>query len=173
MQIKITTDYTIRTLLYLYGQRGRVITTEEISRSVKVPFNYVHKVTRRLKAAGYIEAIQGQFGGYQIREPADDVSLYDVIRLGEPEKINRCLEEDHSCTREAYGECAVARFYELAQEEWDEMLKCMTLKVLAKDPDRAALGKLLARRSGRRQQGCRGVPDTEELTDIDRYRSMG
>lgn len=143
MQIRITTDYTIRTVLYLYLKRGQTVTSEEIAESVQVPFNYLHKVTRKLKNAGYIEAIQGQFGGYRIREPADGLSLYDVMCLTEPEKINRCLEEDHYCSRDAYGQCAVSRFYEMAQSDWDSRLKRMTLKVLAADPDREELRRIL------------------------------
>lgn len=143
MQIKITTDYTIRTLLYLYLKRGQVITSEEIAESVRIPFNYLCKITRQLKKAGYIKAIQGRFGGYQIKEPADGISLYDVIRLTEPEKINRCLEEDHRCSRNAYGLCTVSRFYEMVQSDWDRRLKSMTLKVLASDPDREGLQRIL------------------------------
>ena len=108
--------------------------SEEIARAVKIPKNYLNTAVKQLKKAGYIETIRGQGGGHRIVEPADGLSLYDVVNLLEPEKINRCLEADHHCSRHLYGVCSVSRFYELAQRDWDRKLKCMTLKLLASDP---------------------------------------
>lgn len=112
---------------------------------MKIPPNYLRTATRRLREAGYIKTERGQNGGYRIVEPADGISLYDALRLMEPEKINRCLDDSHFCSREAYGVCAVSRFYQLAQEEWDRMLKKITLQVLAADPDGETLREILRR----------------------------
>ena len=121
------------------------MSSEEIAEAVKIPPNYLRTAIRRLKEAGYIETERGQNGGYRIVEPADSISLYDALRLMEPEKINRCLEEGHFCSRAAYGVCAVSHFYQLAQEEWDRMLKKITLQVLASDPREETLREILRR----------------------------
>lgn len=110
---------------------------------MKIPPNYLHVITAHLKKAGYIETLRGQFGGYRIIEPADDITLYEIMHYLEPEKINRCLEADHFCSREAYGVCAVSHFYALEQETWDRKLKKMTLKLLASDPDKDTLRQIL------------------------------
>ena len=70
-----------------------------------------------------IESVLGQFGGYHIREPADTISLYDVIQVTEPQKINGCLESGDGCSRNSTGDCSVRQFYEIMQEQWDKSLK--------------------------------------------------
>ena len=115
-----------------------------------IPQNYLLSVIARLRKAGYVETIRGVLGGYRIIRPADQISLYDIIRLTEPEKINRCLESDHHCTRGGYGQCAVSRFYELAQEDWDRRLKKMTLKVLTTDSGKDELRRIMEEEKGER-----------------------
>ena len=110
---------------------------------MQIPPNYLQSVIARLRKAGYVETIRGPSGGYRIVEPADEISLYDIVQLLEPEKINRCLDPDQFCTRKAYGLCTVSRFYSLAQEDWDRKLKKMTLKLLAADPCTDELRKIL------------------------------
>jgi Rrf2 family protein len=145
MQLKTTTGYSVRVLLYLYQKRRQVIASEELARATAIPQNYLHTVISGLKGAGYVETLRGLLGGYRIVEPADEISLYDIIQVTEPEKINCCLENGHNCSNQQYGSCAVSRFYSLAQEEWDAMLKKMTLKVLAGNPDEDKLRKILKR----------------------------
>ena len=110
---------------------------------MKIPPKYLHTITGYLKKGKYIETIRGKNGGFRIVEPADEISLYDIVTSLEPEKINRCLEADHQCSRKGYGVCAVSRFYELVQETWDTMLKKITLKMLADDPSRETLQEII------------------------------
>lgn len=154
IQLKTITDYAIRTLLYLYEKRERpVISSEEISDKMGIPASYLVKVARKLREAGLIESVLGQFGGYHIREPADTISLYDVIQVTEPQKINGCLESGGGCSRNSAEDCSVRQFYEIMQEQWDKSLKSMTLKVLTENTDRECLLSVLKKH---------GPPDREE-----------
>lgn len=131
-------------MLYLYLNREQpAVQAEELSQAMKIPLNYLQSVIALPKKAGYVETVRGRFGGYRITSSADEISLYDIIQLLEPERINRCLDPDHFCTRQAYGVCSVSRFYELAQEQWNAMLKKITLKVLAANPEKEDLRKIL------------------------------
>ena len=130
-------------MLYLYLKRGQLLSSEEIAEAVKIPPNYLHTVTGYLKKGQYIETIRGKNGGFRLAEPADEISLYDIVTLLEPEKINRCLEADHQCSRKGYGVCVVSRFYNLIQDDWNRKLKKMTLKLLASNPDIQELKRLL------------------------------
>ena len=151
IQLKITTDYSIRALMYLSTRQGeQAVRSEEIAQAMHIPQNYLLSVIARLRKAGYVETIRGVLGGYRIIRPADQISLYDIIRLTEPEKINRCLESDHHCTRGGYGQCAVSRLYELAQEDWDRRLKKMTLKVLTTASGKDELRRIMEEEKGER-----------------------
>ena len=53
---------------------------------MKIPPKYLHTITGYLKKGKYIETIRGKNGGFRIVEPADEISLYDIVTLLEPEK---------------------------------------------------------------------------------------
>lgn len=127
-------------LLYLYEKRDETIVgADEISDKMGIPSSYLNKVAGILKKAELIHSVRGQFGGYHIRNPANSISLYDVIQITEPEKINGCLESEEACSRNNAGGCAVRRFYEIMQEQWEKCLKSMTLEILAANPDKKCL----------------------------------
>lgn len=132
MQINITTDYAIRILLCLYLQgENSTISSSVIADKMGIPFNYMAKILKKLKNNNLIKVQRGQYGGYILGEKGENISLYDIMEIMEPEKINRCLEEDHFCSRNCYGNCPVCSFYSVVQEKWDASRKEMTLKVLA------------------------------------------
>ena len=101
MQLNVTTDYAIRTVLYL-GQCKKIASATEISNEMGIPRGYLEKVLSKLKKAEYISADLGARGGYRLNKTLKDITLGDVIRLMESTtKINRCLEDDAYCSRKA------------------------------------------------------------------------
>ena len=67
MQFNITTDYAIRTVLYL-GQCKEIASATEISREMSIPRGYLEKVLSKLKRAEYISADLGAKGGYYLNK---------------------------------------------------------------------------------------------------------
>lgn len=55
MQLNITTDYAIRIILALANRDGEVVSSKDISMTMKIPQKYVLKITRSLVAAELIE----------------------------------------------------------------------------------------------------------------------
>lgn len=58
MQLNVTTDYAIRTVLYL-AVKDELATANEIATAMGIPPSYVLKITRKLVAAGIIKRIVG------------------------------------------------------------------------------------------------------------------
>lgn len=144
MQINITTDYAIRILLCLYLQEeNSTVTSSIIAEKMGIPLNYMAKIVRKLKDNNLIKVQRGQYGGYTLGDKGGNISLYDIMEIMEPEKLNRCLEEDHFCSRNAYGNCPVCSFYSAVQEKWDFFRKEMTLNVLASGIDESKLKGIL------------------------------
>ncbi len=113
MQLNVTTDYAIRTVLYL-GQCKKIASATEISNEMGIPRGYLEKVLSKLKKAEYISA---------------DLGARDVIRLMESTtKINRCLEDDAYCSRKAVDFCAVRRYYAKVQEKLETQFFSISLK---------------------------------------------
>lgn len=124
MKFQLATDYAIRILCYLYAHKNRIRTAEYLSEKLGITYLYFMKLTRVLKKAGLIYSTQGCNGGYQLARNAGSASLYDVIILFEGDiKINRCLEEDHFCSRNASEWCPVHQFFMEIQEGFVAQLK--------------------------------------------------
>ena len=128
MQLNITTDYAIRIVIYL-ATTNQLTVAKEISDNMVIPQNYVIKIMKKLKDAGIVETYNGVNGGYKLRKSADEISLLDIIKIMEKTiMINRCLEADEYCSRNAIKECSMRKYYINIQNLLESKLKDITIK---------------------------------------------
>ena len=126
MQLKITTDYAIRIVYYL-ACRSEVITASELAYELKIP--------KKLKEANIITACEGIKGGYSLAKKTEDISLFDIISATEiTMRLNRCLEEDGFCSRNATEHCKVHKILLDVQQTYDNLLKGIKVSEIIK-PD--------------------------------------
>lgn len=130
MQLTLMTDYAIRTVLYL-AEKGRTVPAGEISESMSIPKTYLMKALRLLRCAGYIEASTGINGGYRMSRKSEELTLLDIIQVTESTtRLNRCMEQDHFCSRSATRNCPVHKFYLTIQSNMEEQLSAVTIASL-------------------------------------------
>lgn len=109
MQFNLTSDYAVRTVLYLAMNNHRPCSASELEREMGIPSLYLHKATKKLKQEQIIGTVLGNQGGYILKKKADEISLYDIFYLSEPTlKINACLETGE-CSAKRTGICEVRR----------------------------------------------------------------
>ncbi len=107
MKLKSSTDYAIRIVCYLATHNGMISTTE-LSKQLYIASTYIPKVAKKLKDAHIIVALEGVKGGYTLARRAEDISLKEIVScLEETMAINRCLERDGFCSRNAVNHCRV------------------------------------------------------------------
>lgn len=124
MKFQLATDYAIRILCYLYDNDNRLFTATHLSEKLGITYLYFMKLTGVLKQAGLIQSVQGCNGGYQLARNAEKASVYDVVRVIEGEiRINRCLEDDRFCSRDATHWCPVHKFLGSLQDDFVTKLK--------------------------------------------------
>lgn len=127
MQLNITTDYAIRTIFFLC-KKGGIISSKEISEVMKIPEDYVLKITRKLSKKGLVKSYIGKKGGFSANKSADEINLLDIIQAMENTiKINRCLEKDKFCSRTATNDCPIRSFYCHFQDELESRLASITI----------------------------------------------
>ena len=127
MQLKITTDYAVRIVYYLASHR-EIVTAAELSGVLKIPESYVPKITKKLKDANIITACEGIKGGYLLCRNPEDISLFDIISSTEVTmKVNRCLEEDGFCSRNATDYCSVHKAFLKVQKIYENSLREVTI----------------------------------------------
>ncbi len=124
MQLQITTDYAIRIISYLAQHRNYLSNANEMADQLGISYQYFFKVAMRLKEAGLIVSEQGRHGGYRLAKKASDITLYDIVETMEGSIcINRCLESNGYCSRNATPICSVHKILALLQNDIITVLK--------------------------------------------------
>jgi Rrf2 family protein len=133
MQFNITTDYAIRTVLYL-AMKDRLATAAEISEAMHIPKNYQLKVTSPLVKKGILTRIQGVKGGFCLGRDSRDITLYDIVSTMETTThLNPCLEKKQNGNPFTETPYPVSDFYEIMQTDMDGRLQGMTVASLVKN----------------------------------------
>ncbi|MET3617406.1 Rrf2 family protein [Peptoniphilus olsenii] len=101
MRITQETDYAFRIVSHLARHENEVIGAPKIAESEKVTERFTLRILRKLNLAGITGAKRGARGGYYLKKPKEEVSIYDiVVAVDGPIEINRCLSsEDKYCNR--------------------------------------------------------------------------
>lgn len=117
MQLNLTTDYAIRTVLFLRNP-GIRRTAKEISEEMCIPKTYLIKVLTKLRKSGVITSISGHTGGYRLEKNLSEISVGEIFGIMERTmKIHHCLEKKNTCDRKHAEICSVHKFYEAVQED--------------------------------------------------------
>ncbi len=96
------TDYAIRAMLYLAQQQHtEVVSTTMLAREMDIPYRFLRRILRRLGGVGFVASTRGARGGLRLAQPAEDISLLDIIRAVDPNTImlNACLVDSSICQR--------------------------------------------------------------------------
>ncbi len=131
MRLQNTTDYAIRVMLFMAQQDGEVSTAEAAAREMGITYSYFNKVAWKIRMAGLIESVQGPSGGYRIAKNPADITLYDIVTVMEGDIcINRCLDEDGFCSRNAAQTCPVHKTLEALQNQMIDTLRSVRISDL-------------------------------------------
>jgi Rrf2 family protein len=92
MRITQEADYALRIILLLSNSES-VVSAKTISDNVSVPLRFTLKILSKLVGGGLVQSYKGAKGGYELKRPAGEISLLDVIEAIDGKiAINRCLE---------------------------------------------------------------------------------
>ena len=91
-------DYAVRIIRALSG--GGIVSVQDISAKEDITVSITYKITRKLEKAGMIESYRGSNGGYALKTPLDQMTLYDVFMVIDPNLlITECAGHSHTCSR--------------------------------------------------------------------------
>jgi Rrf2 family transcriptional regulator, nitric oxide-sensitive transcriptional repressor len=107
MRLTLSTDYALRTLIYLGAERDGLATITEIAGAFDISKAHLMKVVNRLSQQGYIETVRGKGGGIRLAHQPEAVCVGDVVRdAGEELAVMNCLANSGVCTIER---CCILR----------------------------------------------------------------
>lgn len=84
MQLKASTDYGLRAVLYL-AVRGTTCSSRDIAKDMSIPRDYLIQLAQLLRSAGIMDARSGKNGGYCLAKDPKDISVLDVLDALEEE----------------------------------------------------------------------------------------
>ena len=89
-------DYGLVVLVF-FGtkEHGRVVSCEEMSDQLSIPYDFLAKILQKLSRAGLVASRLGAHGGYLLARDLSAIRLIDVIRaIEEPPLLVDCVEPD-------------------------------------------------------------------------------
>lgn len=95
MRLTRQTNYAIRILMYCAANDGQLSRIPEIAASYSVSELFLFKILQPLVEAKLVETVRGRNGGVRLGRAADQISLFDVVRVTEESfAMAECFEND-------------------------------------------------------------------------------
>ena len=105
MYITQEADYAMR-IVYSLAKSGGRRDARSISEEVCVTLRFSLKILGKLSAAGIVNSVKGNRGGYELARPPEEVTAKDVLCAVEgPYVLSRCIQ-DNECNRNMTASCA-------------------------------------------------------------------
>jgi Rrf2 family nitric oxide-sensitive transcriptional repressor len=133
MKLTSYTDYTLRVLMYLALNDGKLATIQNIAQAYDISESHLTKVVHHLGKTGIIEALRGKGGGIRLARPASEIGIGKVVREAEGESpIVECLGSNGTCR--ITPDCKLAGILAKAVEAFYATLDAYTLADLVAKP---------------------------------------
>lgn len=99
MKLTVFTEYTLRTLLDLASQQGRLVTVADIAQRHDMAKHHLNKVVHQLGLSGVVRTVRGRNGGIVLALRPADINLGKVVRASEPHfHMTACFDGgQHDC----------------------------------------------------------------------------
>ena len=80
MQFQYLTDCSLCMIVCLAGE-NRLMTSRELEAKIHFPQQSIFTAGRKLKKHGFINTINGPFGGYILAKPADKITIQEILSV--------------------------------------------------------------------------------------------
>jgi Rrf2 family iron-responsive transcriptional regulator len=95
MRLTRQTNYAIRILMYCAANSERLSRVPEIAAAYSVSELFLFKILQPLVENGLVETVRGRNGGVRLGRPANEITLFDVVRVTEENfAMAECFEND-------------------------------------------------------------------------------
>ncbi|MBB4064184.1 iron-responsive transcriptional regulator RirA [Gellertiella hungarica] len=132
MRLTKQTNYAIRMLMYCAANEGHLSRIPEIAKAYGVSELFLFKILQPLNKAGIVDTVRGRNGGVKLGRPANEITLFDVVRVTEDSfAMAECFENGavdcplvDSCGLNSVLSKALKAFFDvLAQYTIDDIVK--------------------------------------------------
>jgi Rrf2 family protein len=98
MLITRETDYAVRTVQYLAGERDRIANVTEVAHAMHIPKSFLAKILQRLTKNNILISTRGVKGGFRLAKKPSEISLLDIMMsIQGAATINLCVIDSKKC----------------------------------------------------------------------------
>jgi Rrf2 family nitric oxide-sensitive transcriptional repressor len=98
MRLTTFSDYSMRVMMYLGLQHGKLVTIFDIAQAYNISENHLMKVVHHLAQRGYIETVRGKGGGLRLVRNPSAINIGEMIRDSEGgTDLLPCMEKEGTC----------------------------------------------------------------------------
>lgn len=95
MRLTRQTNYAMRILMYCAVNDEQLSRIPEIASAYSVSELFLFKILQPLVQNGLVETVRGRNGGVRLARPAEQITLFDVVRVTEENfAMAECFEND-------------------------------------------------------------------------------
>ena len=93
------TDYAVRALMFMAkGEKGEIITVDEIVRREKLPERFLRRILQKLAKNDILVSYKGKDGGFSLAKDADRIRITDIINIFQGHvDFAKCLLKGRKC----------------------------------------------------------------------------
>lgn len=128
MQLKASTDYGMRAILYLAAQ-GTTCSSKDIAEDMSIPRDYLIQLAQLLRNAGIIEARPGKHGGYRLAKDPSETNVLEIITALDEDAKHTTRTKRNARKGGAMVE-GIKETYDLIEESMDAYLASLTVEML-------------------------------------------
>lgn len=129
MRLTRQTNYAIRILMYCAANKGRLSRIPEIARAYGLSDLFLFKILQPLVEAKLVETVRGRNGGVRLARPAEEINLFEVIRVTEDSfSMAECFDADSDCP--LVDGCGLSNALREALDAFFEVLASYTIRDL-------------------------------------------
>jgi Rrf2 family protein len=122
MYVTREADYAVRCILLLSKEPDRIISANEISKSMSIPRSFVAKILQRLSRKGIVKSTQGVSGGFRLAKKPARINLLEVIEaIQGPSAMSVCAIDKRICSLSRT--CAVHPIWVELRKDVEKRLK--------------------------------------------------
>ncbi len=124
MRLTKQTNYAVRILMYCAANEGQLSRIGDIAKAYGLSELFLFKILQPLNKAGLVETVRGRNGGVRLGRAADQINLFDVVKVTEDNfSMADCFEQHvtecplvNSCGLNSALRKALNAFFEVLSE---------------------------------------------------------
>lgn len=128
MQLKASTDYGMRAILYL-AERGTTCSSKDIAEDMSIPRDYLIQLAQLLRNAGIIEARPGKHGGYSLAKEPSEINVMEIM-MALDEDAKQSTRAKRNARKGSPMVENIKKTYDLVGESMEAYLSSLTVEML-------------------------------------------